>query len=166
MLKTIRDKNLPFAQYPYTNILSIWFKETCKYSILHSKFHCPSLLACHPLKWILVLPAIMQLVCDPALSLSCTHTRYIYLYGSDFFRCTSLPTNCAQSVNKMASIGTWSFSLPATKLCVSHLKQKNSVVESIVKSVSGIWTHFQFIFVDCRCRISLDRFITSLFADS
>ena len=41
-------------------------------------------------------------------------------------------------VNKMASIGTWSFSLPATKLRVSILKQKNTVVESIVKSISGI----------------------------
>ena len=50
------------------------------------------------------------------------------------------PTNCVPKVlvNKMASIGTWSFSLPATKLCVSHLKQKNTVVESIVKSISGI----------------------------
>ena len=40
-----------------------------------------------------------------------------------------------------ASIGTWSFSLQATKLCVSHLEQNKTVVESIVEVVKGISVH-------------------------
>ena len=46
------------------------------------------------------------------------------------------------SLSKMAaSIGTWSFSLQATKLCVSHLAENKTVVKSIVKSVKGIFAH-------------------------
>ena len=82
---------------------------------------------------------------SPSFAKPAVYPLFVYNRNEPYLISTNTATKMA------ASVGTWTFSLPATKSCVSRLSAGKAVSESIVEAVAGICKQFKIIYVRCLC---------------